>query len=126
MARREEPKDPRAVATASVWGIACGVLGISIPLIAITGGSYGLGYLPILGVIGATVSSAAIWLSPFGKQAPQLSTQELDDMKDGLLDIHDHVSALERRLEDQELRLRITQANTDGAKDVTQNNTSQS
>ena len=117
MARNEESKDPRAVATASVWGIACGVLGISIPLIAITGGSYGLGYLPLVGVLGAAVSSAAIWLSPYGKPSAQLPAHELDDIKDGLLDIHDHVSTLERRLDDQELRLRISQASTDIAKD---------
>jgi hypothetical protein len=116
MAHKEESKDPRAAATASVWGIACGVLGISIPLIAITHGSFGLGYLPLVGVIGAAVSTAAIWLSPHGKPTPQLSAQELDDIKDGLLDIHDHVGALERRLDDQELRLRIAQANTDGTK----------
>ncbi len=122
MARNEEPKDPRAVATASVWGIACGVLGISIPLIAISHGSFGLGFLPLVGVIGAAVSTAAIWLSPHGKPTQQLPAHELDDIKDGLLDIHDHVSALERRLEDQELRLRISQANTDSVKDSPSNN----
>lgn len=125
MARDDEKKDPRAIATASVWGIACGVMGISIPLIAISGGSYGLGYLPLVGVIGAAVSTIGIWFSPQRGQA-QLPLHELDDIKDGLLDIHDHVSALERRLEDQELRLRIAQANTDIAKDGGAGNASQS
>lgn len=116
MAQKEEPKDPRATATASVWGIACGILGISIPLIAITHGDFGLGYLPLMAVLGAATSTAAIWLSPQRGQAQQLPAHELDDIKDGLLDIHDHVSALERRLDDQELRLRISQANTDAPK----------
>jgi hypothetical protein len=125
MARENNEKDPRAVATASVWGIACGVLGISIPLIAITGGSYGLGYLPLVGVIGAAVSTVGIWFSP-QRGNPQLSERELNDIKDGLLDIHDHVSALERRLDDQELRLRIAQTNTDGVKNGGTDNSPQS
>ena len=62
MAYDDESKDPRIRATASVWGIACGMMGISIPLIAISGGEGATLYLPAMAIAGAAVSSLAIWV----------------------------------------------------------------
>ncbi len=109
-----QPKDPRTTATASVWGIACGMMGISIPLIAISGGAGGTVYLPVMAIAAAAVSSIAIWFSPprMNELPPEMPIRELEDIKDGLLDIRSYVGSLEQRLEDQELRLRITQATT--------------
>jgi hypothetical protein len=112
MMARNNKKDPRTKATASVWGIACGMMGISIPLIAISGGAHGIAYLPVLAAVGAAVSSVAIWLSPRRDAAPPQIEGELEDIKDGLLALHDYVKSLEQKLETQELRLRIAEAET--------------
>lgn len=114
MRNDDQAKDPRTTATASVWGIACGMMGISIPLIAISGGAGGTVYLPVMAIAAAAVSSIAIWFSPprMDELPPEMPIRELEDIKDGLLDIRSYVGSLEQRLEDQELRLRITQATT--------------
>lgn len=109
-------KDPRVVATGIVGGIACGMMAISIPLMAIAGGDAGIiKILPVLAVLGAGVSSAAIWLSPRRNHEPTelppaLPLRELEDIKHGLMDIRSYVASLEERIEDQEIQLRITQA----------------
>lgn len=121
MAHDDESKDPRIRATASVWGIACGMMGISIPLIAITGGAGATSYLPAMAIAGAAVSSLAIWFAPqrdtySSELPPALPVRELEEIKHGLLDIRSYVTSLEQRMEDQELQLRITQAGTGQAK----------
>ncbi|MCU0426956.1 MAG: hypothetical protein MUF71_15160 [Candidatus Kapabacteria bacterium] len=109
-------KDPRVIATGIVGGIACGMMALSIPLIAIAGGGGGvINALPVLAVAGAAFSSAAIWLSPKRNRdadelPPQLPLRELEDIKHGLMDIRSYVASLEERIEDQEIQLRITQA----------------
>jgi hypothetical protein len=60
MKHSHSEQDPRVQATAAIWGIAVGMMGVSIPLVAIT--SSGL-ILPILVIVGASLSSGAIWLS---------------------------------------------------------------
>lgn len=110
----DDERDPRTRTTASVWGIACGMMGISIPLIAISGGAGGTTYLPVMAIAGAALSSLAIWFAPQRRKelSSEMPIRELEDIKDGLLDIRSYVGSLEQRLEDQELRLRITQAGT--------------
>lgn len=108
-------KDPRIVATGIIGGIACGMMAISIPLLAIAGDASIIKVLPVLAVAGAAVSSAAIWLSPKRNQEPTelppaLPLRELEDIKHGLMDIRSYVASLEERIEDQEIQLRITQA----------------
>ncbi|MFY8000596.1 MAG: hypothetical protein ACOVSW_18530 [Candidatus Kapaibacteriota bacterium] len=114
MAYDDDSKDPRIRATQSVWGIACGMMGISIPLIAITGGAGGMSYLPLMVIAGAAASSLAIWFAPqrektYIESAPM---HELEDIKRGILDLRDYIGSLEQKIEDQELQLRITQAGT--------------
>jgi hypothetical protein len=112
----DDKKDPRSKTTASVWGIACGMMGISIPLIALTGGSNGTGFLPMIAIAGAAVSSVAIWFAP--RRDAELSgaaLHELDEMKQMLLEMHSHVVVLEQKVEDQELQLRITQSGNGAA-----------
>jgi hypothetical protein len=53
-------QDPRVRATSGIWGIAVGMLGVCIPLVAIT--NSGL-ILPILVIVAAGISTTAIWLS---------------------------------------------------------------
>ena len=53
-------RDPRVRATAAIWGISIGMFGICIPLVAIT--NTGL-LLPVLVLLGASVSTSAIWLA---------------------------------------------------------------
>jgi hypothetical protein len=90
------------------------MMGISIPLIAISGGAGGTTYLPVMAIAGAALSSLAIRFAPQRRKelSSEMPIRELEDIKDGLLDIRSYVSSLEQRLEDQELRLRITQAST--------------
>jgi hypothetical protein len=106
----DDKKDPRSKTTASVWGIACGMMAISIPIIALTDGN-GTAFLPMLAIAGAAVSSVAIWFAP--RRDAELSgaaLHELDEMKQMLLEMHSHVVVLEQKVEDQELQLRITQS----------------
>lgn len=116
-------KDPRVVATGIVGGIACGMMAISIPLMAIAGGDAGIiKILPVLAVLGAGVSSAAIWLSPRRNHEPTelppaLPLRELEDIKYGLKEIHSYVASLEERIEEQEIQLRIAQASSDKPSD---------
>jgi hypothetical protein len=107
----DDKKDPRSISTGIVWGCAAGMMAISIPLIAITGGSNGIGFLPMLAIAGAAVSSAAIWFAPRrDAELPNAALHELDEMKQMLLEMHSHVVVLEQKVEDQELQLRITQS----------------
>ncbi len=63
----DAPNDIRLKATGLIWGPATGMLGICIPLVAI-GGSEAI-VLPALVLIGATISTLAIWLSSGGNRS---------------------------------------------------------
>ncbi|AGY57360.1 hypothetical protein [Gloeobacter kilaueensis] len=63
-------EDTRLKATGAIWGCATGMLGISIPIIAVAGS--GAVLLPLAVVGGAVVATYAVW-----KAAPSPSTESL-------------------------------------------------
>lgn len=60
MGRRLTEKNPKVRATAAIWSLAIGLLGVCIPLVAITNSGIILPLLVILSTGGAT---AAVWLA---------------------------------------------------------------
>ncbi len=112
MARYDnDDKDPRSKATASIWGIAVGMMGICIPLVAITdAGGKGL-ILPTFVLAAAAVSTVVIWFAPARRNALSGDqAQEIDMMKQTIFDLHEHVDTLDRKVEDYALQARINQA----------------
>ncbi|MEM9265520.1 MAG: hypothetical protein AAGA46_08355 [Cyanobacteria bacterium P01_F01_bin.13] len=53
-------KDPKVRATSTIWGCAIGLLGVCIPIVAIT--ETGI-LLPFLVLLGATGGTASVWLA---------------------------------------------------------------
>ena len=58
-------KNPKVRATSAIWGCAVGMLGVCIPLVAITESGVILPLLVILGTCGGT---AAVWFEPDKRQ----------------------------------------------------------
>ena len=57
---KKAKKDIRVKATASIWALSTGMLGICIPLVALTNSGV---MLPIAVLSGATVATVAVWFS---------------------------------------------------------------
>lgn len=112
MAKDHGETDPRVKATASIWGIACGMMGICIPLIRVANaGDAGL-VLPVMVLGAAALSSSLVWIMGRRKELPGagISNEEIELMKQTILELHEHVDVLERKVDDQGLQLRINQA----------------
>lgn len=60
MGRRPSKRKPKVRATATIWGVATGMLAICIPLVPVTGGGI---ILPLLVILGASGGTVAVWLS---------------------------------------------------------------
>jgi len=60
MGRKSTESNPKVRATGAIWGLATAMLGLCIPLVAIT--SSGI-ILPLLVILGAVGGTAAVWLS---------------------------------------------------------------
>ena len=58
-------RDPKVRATATIWGCAIGMFGICIPLVAITKSGV---LLPMLVLLGAGGSTAAVWIATDKRQ----------------------------------------------------------
>ena len=65
MGNKSSEKNPKVKATSSIWGCAIGMLGVCIPLVAITESGI---ILPLLVVLGAGGGTAAVWFSPDKRQ----------------------------------------------------------
>ncbi|MEN8446180.1 MAG: hypothetical protein ABG776_14335 [Cyanobacteria bacterium J06555_13] len=60
MGRGATERNPKVRATVAIWSLATGMLGICIPLVAITNSGI---ILPLLVILGAAGSTAAVWLA---------------------------------------------------------------
>ncbi len=60
MDHQSAEKDPKVQATGTIWGCAIGMLGVCIPIVAIT--ETGI-LLPFLVVLGAAGGTASVWLA---------------------------------------------------------------
>ena len=80
MGQKSTNYHPKNLATAVIWGSAVGLFALCIPLTAIAkSGSL----LPILVVLGATSSTAAIWLAP--KQRPREDALTIKALEDRIM-----------------------------------------
>jgi hypothetical protein len=102
MKHSHHEQDPRVRATAAIWAIAVGMLGVCIPLVAIT--NSGL-ILPILVIVGASVSSGAIWLSSNQAQGKRksLSDQTVEALEERVRNLEAICSAADWDLQQPSL-----------------------
>lgn len=94
-------KDPRAEIIPAIWGITVGILGICIPLVALTDSGP---FLPSLALLGATISSSIVWLT---KSPQQSDSAELEQK---VTELAHRVAQLEIDTRDLELRHSIEQS----------------
>ncbi|MEO1388808.1 MAG: hypothetical protein AAFV85_15835 [Cyanobacteria bacterium J06634_6] len=73
MSRRSSKRNPKIRATATIWGVATGMLAICIPLVPVAGGGI---ILPLLVVLGAGGGTVAVWLSPEQARKEELRLAE--------------------------------------------------
>jgi hypothetical protein len=97
----KKQKDPRAEIIPAIWGITVGILGICIPLTAITDSG---ALLPALALIGATISSSIVWLT---KTPERPASAELEKT---IAELSHRVAQLEIDTRDLELRHSIEQS----------------
>ncbi|MFG6094174.1 hypothetical protein SPB21_02940 [Leptothoe sp. ISB3NOV94-8A] len=93
MGRRLIEKNPKVRATAAMWTLSMGMLGVCIPLVAITNSGIILPLLVILSTGGAT---AAVWLSP-GRRRPEdiQLTQTVKALEERIINLETICTGLE-------------------------------
>lgn len=101
MKTEKKHKDPRAEIIPAIWGITVGILGLCIPLVALTESGP---FLPALALIGATISSSIVWLT---KTPQQSNSSELEHK---MAELSHRVAQLEIDTRDLELRHSIEQS----------------
>lgn len=97
--QKDPEKDVRVAATTRIWGIATGMLGICIPLSAITNSGP---VLPVAVVTGAAVGTAVVWRDK--KYQNQLQANQLQQIEQRLANLETIVGS-----DDLDLRQRIKQ-----------------
>jgi len=97
----DEPQDIRYKMTSTVWGYATGMLGISIPLAAITES----GLIPFAVVAGTAVATVAIWGGFGNKTLGELPSDQIRQLEERLANLETIVSYEE----DNNLKLKIQQ-----------------
>jgi flagellar basal body-associated protein FliL len=70
-----EPKDIRIGATAMIWGLSLGMMGIAIPLTAITGSLM----IPLGVLLTTCVSTVAVWVFGHHTAAPSDEIKQLKE-----------------------------------------------
>lgn len=65
MNHKPTESDPKVRATTAIWGCAIGMLGLCIPLVAITKSGV---LLPLLVMLGAGGGTVAVWFAPDKRQ----------------------------------------------------------
>jgi hypothetical protein len=73
MSHESTETNPKVRATAAIWGCAVGMLGICIPLVAITKSGV---LLPLLVMLGAGGGTAAVWFAPDKRQQEELQLNQ--------------------------------------------------
>lgn len=93
MSQQMNERDPKVRATAAIWGCAVGMLGICIPLVAITKSGV---LLPLIVLLGAGGGTAAIWLSP-DKQQQQANrlTQTVQSLEERVINLETICSSVD-------------------------------
>ncbi len=84
MSKKSTEKNPKIRAISAIWGFATGMLGICVPLVAITESGV---TLPIAVILGATGTSAVVWSSS--------RSQDDEDLDRSVQQLHERVINLE-------------------------------
>ena len=95
--RTTAEQNAKIKATSSIWALATGMLGICIPLVAITESGI---ILPLAVILGASISTLGIW-NKFGKgkdRALQAATQQTQALEERVRTLEAIVTSEERLL----------------------------
>ena len=76
MSKKSNKKHPKVQATSIIWGCAVGMLGICVPLVAITESGV---ILPLLVILGAGGGTVAVWFSPDKSQLEESEVKALEE-----------------------------------------------
>lgn len=100
MAKTEKVrKDPRVELITNIWGIVVGIAGVSIPITIFAGEEAII--LPILAIIGATITSSIVWFTK--GHAPAVDTT----LQESVARMEQRMAQLEIETRDIELRYAI-------------------
>lgn len=97
----DKEKDIRLKVTTRIWGCAVGMLGICIPLTAVTNSGP---IIPLGVVAGAAVGTAVVWRSADKKSQTELAPNQLQQIEQRLANLETIVGS-----EDLDLRMKIKQ-----------------
>ncbi|WP_088242843.1 hypothetical protein [Calothrix rhizosoleniae] len=85
MGNKSTEKNPKVSATSGIWGCAIGMLGVCIPLVAITDSGI---ILPLLVILGAGGGTAAVWFAPDKRQQEEVSlTQTVKTLEERVINL---------------------------------------
>ena len=85
MSYKSTENNPKVRATVAIWGCAVGMLGICIPLVAVTGSGV---ILPLLVILGAGGGTVAIWFAPDRRQQEVTHlAQTVKELKERVMDL---------------------------------------
>lgn len=84
MSEKSTEKNPKIRALSAIWGFATGMLGICVPLVAITESGV---TLPLAVILGASGTSAVVWSSS--------KNQDDEDLDRSVQQLHERVINLE-------------------------------
>ncbi len=85
MGHKSTEQNPKVRATSDIWGCAIGMLGVCIPLVAIT--ETGI-ILPLLVILGAGGGTAAVWFAPDKRQQEEASlTQTVKALEERVINL---------------------------------------
>jgi hypothetical protein len=106
--KQENPEpqpDIRLKATTAIWGTAMGMLGISIPLCAITNSTI----IPLVAIAGAAIGTCGVWIFGNKKQgsaqnnAEIAAQQRIAELEERLANL-ETINNFERRLAEEALK----------------------
>ncbi len=83
---QQEPvqKNPKVAATSVIWGCTIGIMGICIPLSAITNSGV---VLPLATLLGATGGTLAVWFAPDQQQEEVRLAQTVKALEERVLNL---------------------------------------
>ena len=85
MSHKSTEKNPKVSATSAIWGCAIGMLGVCIPLVAITESGI---ILPLLVILGAAGGTTAVWFAPDQRQLQEANlTQTVKVLEERVMNL---------------------------------------
>jgi hypothetical protein len=101
----EPQKDTRMETTGAIWGMATGMLALSIPLSSVTQTAF----IPLIVIAGAAIGTVAVWRggakneSPKGNKEQLAAQQRIAELEERLANL-ETINNFERRLAEEALK----------------------